>query len=172
MTERVDDDGAILRALAILVTESHHESTQDQLDHWRAAALAARLEYDRLCSSRAGDAEALRVAADRVDEVWRGWHLSALAAPHELAGAMSALRAALARSPEAGEAQGGDRFEGGRRAGIEEAADYAHKTLSRWLADKGLPWLMQAGPVEIGEQIRALTSSPVKGGGNKEGEKP
>jgi hypothetical protein len=40
--------GAIIKALAILAVESHAEAEPDQLDHWRAAAHSARMEYDRL----------------------------------------------------------------------------------------------------------------------------
>jgi len=40
--------GAILKALALLVTEANGEEEPDARDHWRRAAIRAREEYDRL----------------------------------------------------------------------------------------------------------------------------
>jgi hypothetical protein len=69
-------DGAIIKALGILVRESHAEAEPDDLDHWRAAALSARQEYDRLCdalrAARASREEAgLRDAIDGLIGRWR-----------------------------------------------------------------------------------------------------
>ncbi len=86
-------------------------------------------------------------------------------------GSVDALRFALrnlamSTREAARSSRAGDRFEEGRRAGIEEAAS----RLTAMGDGIGPPF---GDPYHVAAQaVRALASSPARGGGNEEGEKP